>query len=308
MAAVIRIGTRASQLAMAQTRLVLKALKKRNPGERFMLVTIHSQGDQDQTFGLFKKGQIGVFTKALEKQLLNKQIDIAVHSLKDLPTTLPPQLTIGAYPKRASACDVLISKKKWDLRSLPAGSIVGTGSPRRKRQLLKQRPDVVALDMRGNLDTRVRKALTRDGVDAVLVADAGLERIGRYRRYACRLKPEIFLPAVGQGALALEIRSSDGRTKAVASKLNHEPTEWAVTAERAFLKKLQGGCRVPVGIHTKISSRSISMTGSVFSVEDHKVVSAKISGNIKKRIPLAQDLAKKLLRMGASTFLREARK
>ncbi len=306
-APVIRVGTRASRLALAQTGLVVQALKKRNPSARFKIIPIHSEGDRDLSFGLFKSGQVGVFTKALEDKLLSNEIDVAVHSLKDLPTTIHKKLSLAAFPKRASACDVLVSAKRSSLKSLPAGSVVGTGSPRRKQQILRLRPDVCVMELRGNLDTRIKRALGRDGLDAVLVAEAGLERIDQYQRYAYRLKPEVFLPAVGQGALALEVRRSDSATLSIIKKMNHEATEIAVSAERAFLKELRGGCRVPVGVHVSLVGSSLKIRASVFSVNSHDSVSAVMSGPVIRRIKIAQTLAQKLLKMGGRKFLREAR-
>ncbi len=307
MTPVIRVGTRASQLALAQTRLVVDALKKRNPSAHFKIVPIRSEGDRDQTFGLFKKGQIGVFTKALEEKLLANEIDIAIHSLKDLPTTIHGKLTLAAYPKRASACDVLVSAHRSSLKDLPAGSVVGTGSPRRKQQLIRLRPDVTVVDLRGNLDTRIKKALKSDGLDAVLVAEAGLERIGRFKKFAHRLKANLFLPAVGQGALAVQIRKADTETSSIVKKINHSQTELAVSAERAFLKELRGGCRVPVGAHVTILGRTVKINAAVFSVKSNASVSAKVNGPVTGRIQLAQALARKLLKMGGRNFLREAR-
>jgi hydroxymethylbilane synthase len=306
-ASVIRVGTRASQLALAQTGLVVDALKKRNPSTRFKIIPIHSEGDRDRSFGLFKSGQVGVFTKALEDKLLSGEIDVAVHSLKDLPTTIHKKLLLVAFPRRASACDVLVSAKRSSLQNLPAGSVVGTGSPRRKQQIIRLRPDITVADLRGNLDTRIKRALKRDGLDAVLVAEAGLERIDRYQRYAHRLKPDLFLPAVGQGALALEVRRSDIASSSIIKKINHIPTEIAVSAERAFLKELRGGCRVPVGVHVAIVGASLSIRAAVFSVKSNDSVSAKMSGPVTRRIQIARALAQKLLKMGGRHFLREAR-
>ncbi len=304
---VVRVGTRASQLALAQTGLVVEALKIKNPSVLFKIIPIRSEGDSDQSFGLFKSGQVGVFTKALEDKLLSEEIDVAVHSLKDLPTTIHKKLSLAAYPKRASACDALVSAKKWSLKNLPAGSVVGTGSPRRKQQIIRLRPDVVVTDLRGNLDTRIKRALKNDGLDAVLVAEAGLERIDQYQKYAYRLKPELFLPAVGQGALALEVRRSDRRTSSIINKITHRPTEMAVSAERAFLKELRGGCRVPVGVHVAIAGSTLKIRAAVYSVKSSDSVTAKMSGSVNKRINIAQALAQKLLKMGGRNFLREAR-
>src|SRR3989338_7513307 len=231
---------------MAQATAIRRCLKKKFPKFQFLLVVIKTTGDNFQGVELFKKNNIGVFTKALEDKLLSREIDIAVHSLKDLPTELPKSLVLCAFPKRLDPSDVLLSKKRWRFSELPKGASVGTGSPRRKRQLLRLRPDLDVREIRGNLDTRVKRVIRDKKYDAIVVAKAGLLRIKKYLKYARVIPSDKLLPAVGQAALGLEVRSNDKETSAIVKTLNHSETEKAVCAEREFLKTLKGGCRVPV--------------------------------------------------------------
>lgn len=302
----IRIGTRGSALALAQSRGVLQRLRRRWPAERFCLVVVKTTGDEFQSVELFKKTNVGVFTKAIEEKLIEGKIDAAIHSLKDLPTDLARGLVLAAIPKRLDSCDVLISRRRWTLKTIPAGAVVGTGSPRRKSQIAFLRPDLILKDMRGNLDTRVRKVLKKE-YDAVIVADAGLRRIGKYRRYAAPISPEALLPAVGQAALALQARSSDARTARLLGALNHAATELEVRAERALLKALHGGCRVPVGVLSRTKGKKLHLRAAVFSVKNTSRVSADIAGPAKDAEALGRKLAAKLLKKGAARFLKEAR-
>ena len=239
-------------------------------------------GDEFQTVAIFKKKNVGVFTKALEKKLLNNEIDIAVHSLKDLPTDLPTGLVLAAFPKRLDPNDVLISKRRFNLNTLPKGATIGTSSPRRKRQLHLARPDLKIQNIRGNLDTRVSKVLREKSYDGVVVAKAGLLRLKKYLKYAVRIPSQIMLPAVGQAALGLEIRRRDQSTLKIVKVLNHRATEKEVLAERYFLKILQGGCRVPVGIYSKIHKNKITLHGAVFSTKTDHFVKATRTGPLSQ--------------------------
>ncbi len=304
----VRIGTRGSGLALAQAGEIKRRLESLYPAVGFRLVIIKTTGDEFQSVELFKKEAIGVFTKAIEKKLIKKEIDIAVHSLKDLPTELPKGLMLAAFPKRLDRRDVLISKTRFSLSSLPKGARVGTGSPRRKRQILLERPDLELVDIRGNLDTRVSMVLKEKKLDAIVVARAGLLRLGKYLKYAAPISPWKMLPAVGQAALGIEIRAKDKETLKLVRPLNHRPTEVAVLAERHFLKILQGGCRVPVGIFSSSKDGKMRLKASVFSVESPDAVSSEILGLEKNYKRLAESLGKLLLKKGASRFLKEARK
>ncbi len=303
----IRIGTRGSRLALAQAAEIKKSLERLYPKRRFKLVIIKTTGDEFQTVALFKKTNIGVFTKTLETKLLKKEIDLAVHSLKDLPTDLPKGLTLAGFPKRLDPSDVLISKKRFNLRSLPKGAVVGTSSPRRKHQLRLVRPDLNIRDIRGNLDTRVSKVLQEKKYDAILVAKAGLLRLKKYLRYASPISPKQLLPAVGQAALGIEVRRDDRMILKMVKRLNHRSTEKEVLAERVFLKTLHGGCRVPVGIYSKIHGNRITLHGAVFSVRNDRVIKETAVGPKNHYQKVAKSLAYKLLKKGAKSLLIEAR-
>ncbi len=292
----VRIGTRGSALALAQSGGILRALQKSHRGIHFRLVVVKTMGDRNQRSDIFDHGVVGIFTKELEKALFARAIDIAVHSLKDLPTDLPRGLRLAAFPKREDARDVLISRKRYSLKTLPKGAVVGTGSPRRKRQMEHARSDLRLVDIRGNLDTRVGKVLKDKTLDAVVVARAGLLRLKKFSRYARPIPEEQVLPAVGQGALGLEVRAEDRRTRSLARKLNHRPTEMKVTAERAFLKELEGGCRVPVGIVSKLKAGKLALEAIVFSVSGDAWTRQAITGPASKGEYLGKKLAKKCLK------------
>ena len=304
----VRVGTRGSALALAQARQFLRRLKKKNPGTRFQLVTVRTFGDEYQGVEIFRRKNVGVFTKAIESRLLSGELDIAVHSLKDLPTELPRRLTLGAIPKRGTVRDVLLSRRRWTLGQLPSGARVGTGSPRRKSQLLRLRPDLRVTDLRGNLDTRVAKVLKQKVLDAVVVAEAGLVRIKKFLRYARPLPAALFLPAVGQGALGTEIRRSDRRVLKMLRRVHDADADKTATVERLFLKALRGGCRVPVGAYCRIRRGKLTLKGSVYSVRDGASVQGEISVPLARYRSAGGRLARLLLAQGAGKFLRLARK
>ncbi len=304
---VFKVGTRKSPLAMAQTAETLIALKKKFPSVQFKVVTVSTLGDEFQSVEIFKKGGEGVFTKAIEKELLAGRIDLAVHSLKDLPTRLPKGLKLAAVLKRADTADVLITKKRHSLASLPLGARVGTGSLRRKEQLKRLRPDLRIEALRGNLGSRVAKALKEDRLDAVIIAAAGVGRLKRYIKFSKRIPEETLLPAVGQGVIALQARSADKAALGMAAAVNHRPTELAIRAERAFLNGLHGGCRVPMGVLTKITNGKIRIQGAIFSVSDDSSLNAFSISPSDKPESAGRALAKKLLQKGAAKLLRQAR-
>ncbi len=304
---VLRIGTRGSALALAQSREIQRKLKKKFPRISFPLIVIKTRGDEFQSVELFKKKNVGVFTKAIEKALLKKEVDLAVHSLKDLPTDLPKALCLAAVPKRMDPKDVLVSRRRYTLKTLPRNATVGTGSPRRKRQLKLSRPDLNFVDIRGNLDTRIKKALHGGELDAVVVARAGLLRLKKYLGYASPLDPRTVLPAVGQAALGLEVRKADRFALRILKSLNDPKTEKMVGAERALLKSLSGGCRVPVGVHTELRKKRLRIRAAVFSVRTEAAVTGQIEGPILRSETLARVLAKKMLKKGAGKLMKEAR-
>ncbi len=307
MTKVFRIGTRGSRLALAQAKGVQRLLRLKLPRLRTCLVVIKTFGDEFQGVELFKKNNIGVFTKRLEEKLLRHEIDLAVHSLKDLPTDLPQGLRLAAFPKRLDPSDVLISKQRFSILDLPIGASVGAGSPRRKSQIHLLRPDLELHDIRGNLDTRVRCVINEKKYDAIIVARAGLLRLKKYLKYARVIPPEKLLPAVGQAALGLEIRTDDAEAFKIARKLNHPATEKTVLMERRFLEVLQGGCRVPVGVYSSIRDGKIYLKTAVFSTKTKGIIKGEILKPIKQYREAGSILAKRLLKNGAGKFLKEAR-
>ncbi len=304
---IFRIGTRKSALALAQTSQVVACLKKKFPRLRIKIVKVSTLGDEFQSVELFKRAQEGVFTKAIEKKLLSGAIDMAVHSLKDLPTDLSKGLRLAGVMKRADTRDALISRNRYSLKTLPRAAVVGTGSLRRKEQLRRIRPDLRVLDLRGNLNTRINKVLKKREYDAILIARAGLLRLGRYLKFARSVSKALILPAVGQAAIAIQTRSSDKEAARVAGSVNHEATETQVLAERSFLRALHGGCRVPVGVHTKILRKKIFMMGSIFSVSSGRSLTAESSGPANLPEKIGRSLAARLIRKGAVKLLSEAR-
>lgn len=302
----IVVGTRGSALALAQTRQIVRALRRANKGARFRLRIVKTYGDEYRSMEIFRGTSIGVFTKELERALLSKTVDLAVHSLKDLPTSLPAGLSLAAVPRREDAADVLVSAKRYGLDTLPAGALVGTGSPRRRAQILLARPDLRVKDLRGNLDTRVRLALS-GRLSAVAVAAAGLHRLKKYRKYCKSIPEDVVMPAVAQGALALECRTADTQVRRLCARLHHDLSSARVRAERTFLKRLRGGCRVPAGVSTRIKRGRLSLRACVLSVVRPAKLEVELEGPVSRPESLGERAAVSLLRMGAGAFLRQAR-
>lgn len=306
-APVIRIGTRGSELALTQSYWVLKQMRKNFPKVKFELVVIKTTGDTNKSLHVFETQVIGIFTKELEKHLKKRTIDLAVHSLKDLPTSLPKGLVIASTPKRESPRDVVVSRRGWTLDRLPEGATVGTASIRRARQLAIHCPDVDVVGLRGNVDTRVKKALSGE-VDAVIIAEAGLKRLGRYQRHAKPLPTDAFIPSAGQGILAIEARSADGFARKVAASIQDAEAGYEAAAERECLRTLHGGCRVPVGIHAKVKNRQLTVRAGVYSVHHTEALTVRMTGDRKRAVWLGREAARILLRQGAGDYLREARR
>ena len=235
---------------------MVDALKEANPEVEFEIVVIKTTGDIDQRQNLSELG-VGVFVRELEVALLDNQVDIAVHSLKDMPSSLPPEFTLAAVPYREDPRDAFISRNGETLEEIPAGSRIATGSVRRQALIKNKRPDLVVESLRGNVPTRLEKLNLADGPDAIILATAGLKRLGLHARITQHLSCSNFVSAVGQGALALETRAGDTITAAMAAKLNHEGTLLEVTAERAFLDEIGGGCSASVSAHAKIRGKRL---------------------------------------------------
>ena len=302
----ILLGTRSSLLALSQANWVKKRLEEQNSGITITLVHIKTTGDK-LDIPLFKLGGKGLFVKEIEEALLREEIDLAVHSAKDLPADIPEGLTLMSFPERGDPRDALISGDGKKFRDIPPGGRVGTGSLRRKAQLLHQRPDLEVVPLRGNIDTRLKK-LSALKLDAVILASAGLWRMGWEDQISEYFDFEVMLPAIGQGVLAIEGRIGDERVHSVVAGLDHLPTKDAALAERAFLKRLGGGCQVPIAGLAKAESGRLSFTGLVAAVDGQKIVKGKIEGPSKESEALGDKLAKELLGRGAEEILKEVYK
>jgi len=288
----VKIGTRKSRLAMAQAQQVLVALSACHPEWDIELVPITTTGDRIADVEITSVEGKGIFLKELEDALLSREIDCAVHSMKDVPTEQPPELTIAVMLEREDPRDGLVAS--CSLADLPERSRIGTGSSRRSSQLLSFRPDFQCTPVRGNVDTRVRK--WRDGqYDALVLAMAGLKRIGLAHLVSQILPFDIMLPAAGQGAIGIEVRREDFQLLKNISCLDHYETHSAVSAERAFLAAMGGGCRMPIGIYGAIEGRELQLAGRIARENDGAIVEGKASGSIEDSTLIANRLAKQLL-------------
>lgn len=298
-------------MAVTQTEQVVRRLeeisREHKLGLRFEIRTIVTRGDQILDVTLSKVGGKGLFVKEIEQALLDGHIDLAVHSMKDVPSELPEGLTIGAVPRRADPRDCLVSRGGKTLDELPEGARVGTSSLRRTAQLRALRPDLVVEWVRGNIDTRLRK-LETEGFDAIVLAAAGLARVGWEDRIAQRLPVEVMVPAVAQGALGVECRKDDAAVLELLSHLNDPESETVVRAERAFLARLNGGCQIPIGAYAVLvgegNRRSIEMTGIVGSPDGAVLLKERGKGEHPETV--GRELAETLLGLGADRILQEA--
>lgn len=299
----LRIGTRGSALARWQAEFVRAELAKR--GTAAELVIIRTSGDRDRESSLRLIGGKGVFTKELEDALLERRIDLAVHSMKDMPTRLPAGLQIAAICQREDVRDALVSRNAVKLDQLPHGARIGTSSLRRQAQLRHYRRDLEMVDMRGNVDTRLAK-LARGDYDAIVLAKAGLERLGRADQITQLLPPDLCMPAAGQGAIGIEIRDEDGEISAAVRQLNHPESQVAVEAERALLAGLESGCQVPIGVWCRTESGNLTMDACVFSPDGSESVRESRTGSCENAIELGRTVAAALLDRGADRLLRLA--
>jgi len=300
----IRIGTRASKLAQWQANWVADQLRRL--GATVELVEITTSGDVQQTGPIADVGLQGVFTKEVQAAVLTGDADIAVHSLKDLPTEQVDGLVLAAVPERENVADALVSNQAKSLAVLPTGARVGTGSLRRLAQLKHLRPDLKVVGIRGNVDTRLRK-LDGGEYDAILLAAAGLRRLGWEDRIAELLAPPQMLPAVGQGALGIECRRDDQAVHELLSQLDHNETHQAVTAERAMLALLHGGCSAPVGAWGRVESGELVLDGLVANLMGTQVLKANASGHSSAAKQIGQQVAEQLLAQGAAEIIAAAR-
>jgi hydroxymethylbilane synthase len=303
MATPVVIGTRGSKLALWQAEWVRSAIRQRFPGVAVELSVIKTQGDKILDVPLAKVGGKGLFVKEIEDALLQGRADVAVHSMKDMPSEIPAGLVIGAVPERETPTDVLLSRNGLPLRELPAGSVIGTSSLRRAAQLRHLRPDLVVVPLRGNVETRIRK-LDTDPLAAVVLAAAGIKRLGLEHRVTEHLDDERMLPAVGQGALCIEIREQDPRVGPMVAALDHSATRTVVSGERAFLKRLQGGCQVPIAGHGHLDGAHFTLTGLVADVDGSTVIKHRLSGPASAAERVGIELAEILLNRGADEILK----
>ena len=303
----IRIGSRKSQLALVQTYWVQEQLQKSFPDRQFEVQTMSTQGDKILDVALSKIGDKGLFTKELELGMINNEIDLAVHSLKDLPTRLPEGLVLGAVTEREDPADALVVHEKHkdkQIDTLPEGAVIGTSSLRRLAQLRYHFPHLAFKDIRGNLNTRLAK-LDAGEYDALILAAAGLKRLDMSDRIHQFLPSTLSLHAVGQGALGIECRGDDTEVLELLKALEHIPTRDRCYAERAFLRQLEGGCQVPIGVDTTLEGDTLTLTGIVASVDGKKLVKDTVSGKASDAENLGNELAQLMRQQGAQEILQE---
>ncbi|MEB3193492.1 MAG: hydroxymethylbilane synthase [Cyanobacteriota bacterium] len=306
-APLLRIASRRSQLAMVQTHWVRDALLHAHPGLEIRIEAMATQGDKILDVALAKIGDKGLFTKELEAQMLVDRADIAVHSLKDLPTQLPEGLILGCVTEREDPADALVVHQKHrdrTLETLPEGSVVGTSSLRRLAQLRHHFPHLAFKDVRGNVITRLEK-LDGGEFDCLILAAAGLGRLGLADRIHQLIDPSISLHAVGQGALGIECRDGDERVLAQIKVLEHPPTAQRCLAERAFLRALEGGCQVPIGVNSRFDDQTLVLTGMVASLDGQRLIRDEVRGDRSDPEAIGIALAEALRRQGATAILEE---
>ena len=292
----IIVGTRGSKLALIQTNWVVEELKKANPDIEFEIKIIKTKGDLITNLPLHKIGDKGLFTKEIEQQLLDKEIDLAIHSMKDMPSVLPKGLKFANIPKREDPRDVLILREEYSsIEDLPKGAKIGTGSKRRIYQLLKYRPDLEIVPIRGNIDTRIKK-VEDENLHGIVLAAAGMIRAGLENRISYYIPTNIMVPAPAQGALAIEIRENDSIIENIVSHIKDEITEAQVAAERGFLTGVNGSCHVPMGAYCEINDDNMILTGLYGDENGDKLVIKSLEGKIEDASKLGFELADKVLK------------
>lgn len=298
----LKIGTRGSKLALWQANWVKSSLEVQHPSISIAIETIKTKGDKILDVPLAKVGGKGLFVKEIEEALLDGKIDLAVHSMKDMPGDIPKGLCIGAIPQRETPQDVLISKDKKRLSKLGPGAKIGTSSLRRKAQLLHTRPDLDVLPLRGNLDTRLKK-LENGNLDAIILAAAGVKRLGLENKITQYLDENIMLPAVGQGALCIEVRQDDALVEQIVASLEHPQTRAVILGERAFLNRLEGGCQVPIAAYGKIDKNMFTLVGLVATIDGKTLLKETIAGSKDSSETIGTKLADRLIDMGAKNII-----
>lgn len=298
------IGTRGSRLALWQAEWVRRSLTERFPETPVDLLVIKTQGDKILDTPLAQIGGKGLFIKEIEEALLDGRVDLAVHSMKDMPAAIPAGLDVGAVPERETPTDVFISRDGRGLAETPSGAVVGTSSLRRAAQLRHRRPDLAIAALRGNVDTRLRR-LEEGRLEAVILAAAGVKRLGLAHRITEHLPADVMLPAVGQGALCIEIRRDDAAVRSMVATLDHPATHVAVDGERAFLRRLEGGCQVPIAGYGRLEERSFTLTGLVADLEGRALIQDRLSGPPQDAERIGRALADMLLSRGADAILKK---
>ncbi|MBR4907953.1 MAG: hydroxymethylbilane synthase [Acidaminococcaceae bacterium] len=300
----ITIGTRKSLLALWQSNYIKSRLETQYPDCEVRLQKIVTKGDKILDVPLSKIGGKGLFTKEIETALLDGEVDLAVHSLKDMPTKLPDGLCLTAITERAVVGDAFVSNKYNRFAEMPAGAVLGTSSLRRKAQLLAKRPDLDIRDLRGNVDTRLHK-LDEGQYDAIILAAAGLTRLGYAERIKETLPCEFCIPAVGQGALAIECRTDNKEVRAMLEFLNHPATKRCTDAERAFLGLVEGGCQVPIGVHAEAEGNRMHIVAIIASLDGSTLLRDEIDGDVVDAVALGQKLGRRMLANGGKVILDE---
>jgi hydroxymethylbilane synthase len=300
----LRIGTRGSALALAQATLVQNQIQDHHSQITVELEIIKTTGDKIQDVPLAKIGGKGLFTKEIEMAILAGEVDLGVHSMKDVPTEVPNGLVIGITTIREDPRDAFISRKYQSLREIPRGGRIGTGSLRRQAQLMHLRPDLEIVPLRGNVDTRLRK-LVEENLDAVILATAGLRRLGRAAEITAIIPETEMLPAIGQGALGLEYRQDDAETRNLLEFLDHPETKVAVAAERAFLARLEGGCQVPIAAKGSLKNGELILEGLIGDLTGTRIYREQVAGPPEAAEHLGRELAQRLLQLGGAQILSE---
>jgi len=300
----IKIGSRGSPLALWQANWIKDQLESRNPDIPVEIVIIKTSGDKIQDVPLAKIGGKGLFVKELEEALLRKDVDFAVHSMKDMPIKFPFALCIASVTKRENPFDALISRNNIKLNDLPKGAKIGTGSLRRASQLLHYRPDLNLIPLRGNVETRIKK-LETEGLDAIILATAGLIRLGWGDKITEIISPEILLPAMGQGAVGIEARKHDVDNQILLADMDDENTHLALDAERAVVTQLEGGCNVPIGAFATIEGNEMTLRGLVASLDGKTLYKKELKGDKVNAVALGNEMGNALLDMGGDKIMHE---
>lgn len=303
----LRLGTRGSRLALWQADWVAQEMHRLHPTLQIEIKVIKTQGDKILDVALSKIGDKGLFTKEIENELLAGEIDLAVHSMKDLPTILPPGLMAGAVLKRENPQDVLISSQGFNLETLPQGGRIGTSSLRRIAQLKALRPDLQPVDLRGNLETRLKK-MEEQKLDGIILAYAGVKRLGFDAYITQMIDTEVILPAVSQGAVLAEVREGDRDTRKLIAPINDQAADAATRAERALLRELEGGCQVPIAALAQVRGDRLQLRAMVASLDGEHMIRDSYDGEIERAEDIGRNLAMRMLDQGAGQILSEIRR